>query len=78
MDKKGFTLYTILFWIFVTYFYIACIFTGENFLNEKSPAGSYDGSLKVKAQPDPSCDPSQQPCEMWLPGTYTVNMGKLL
>lgn len=47
---------------------------GENFLHEEAKAGTYDGSFKLKAEPDPSCDPTQQPCEQWVPGVYTVKM----
>ena len=34
-------------------------------------------SVKLNAQPNPDCDPSQGPCEMWLPGVYNVTFGKL-
>jgi hypothetical protein len=37
----------------------------------------YPQTVKLKAQPDPHCDPSQGFCEMWLPGNYTVKIGKL-
>lgn len=47
---------------------------GENFLHELAKAGTYDGSFKLKAEPDPSCDPTQQPCEQWEAGVYTVKM----
>ncbi|WAR19856.1 CTuncharacterized [Mya arenaria] len=39
-----------------------------------APAGSYNGDIQLKAQPDPNCDPTQGPCEQWLPGTYTVKI----
>ena len=44
------------------------------FLHEKANAGTYRQTIKLKAQPDPDCDPSQQFCEMWLPGNYTVKI----
>lgn len=34
------------------------------------------GQAQGQAQPDSNCDPSQGPCEMWLPGNYTVEIGK--
>ena len=43
------------------------------------PAGqSVSGGAKVKAEPDPNCDPTQGPCEMWLPGNYSVVVGKFI
>jgi len=47
---------------------------GQAFLNEVQPAGTYNGQFQLKAEPDPDCDPSQGPCEQWLPGNYTVKM----
>jgi len=47
---------------------------GQSFLHEMAPAGTYNGDFKLKAQPDPNCDPSQGPCEEWLPGDYTVKL----
>lgn len=44
------------------------------FLQEPQQPGNYTKNLKLKAQPDPNCDPSQGPCEMWLPGNYTVEI----
>ena len=35
--------------------------------------GTYTAELDAQAKPDPDCDPSQGPCEMWIPGNYTVN-----
>ncbi|XP_025092587.1 countin-1-like [Pomacea canaliculata] len=29
-------------------------------------------SFALKAKPDPNCDPTQDFCEMWLPGNYTL------
>ena len=34
-------------------------------------------SVKLSAKPNPDCDPTQGPCEMWLPGVYNVTFGKL-
>ena len=34
--------------------------------------------VNLKAEADPDCDPSQGPCEEWLPGNYTVIVGKYL
>ena len=48
----------------------------DGFLQEPQAAGSYDKTLKLKAEPDPDCDPTQQPCEMWYPGNYTVIIGR--
>jgi len=45
---------------------------GSSFLQEPQAPGSYNQVVKLNAQPDPSCDPTQQPCERWLPGNYTV------
>ena len=30
----------------------------------------------LKAEPDPSCDPTQQFCEQWVPGTYVLRVGQ--
>ena len=49
--------------------------TGQSFLHELAPAGTYNGQFKLKAEPDPDCDPTQGPCEQWLPGDYTVKIG---
>jgi hypothetical protein len=52
-------------------------YTEGVFLHEKANAGTYRQTIKLKAQPDPDCDQSQGFCEMWLPGNYTVKIGKL-
>jgi hypothetical protein len=44
------------------------------FLMESQKPGNYQENLQVKAAPDPDCDPSQQPCEQWEPGTYDVKI----
>ncbi|KAH3844335.1 hypothetical protein DPMN_086593 [Dreissena polymorpha] len=47
---------------------------GQAFLHELAPAGTFNGDIQLNAQPDPDCDPSQGPCEQWLPGDYTVKI----
>ncbi|KAL4237230.1 hypothetical protein ACF0H5_001949 [Mactra antiquata] len=47
---------------------------GDAFLHELAPAGTYNGVFQLKAEPDPNCDPTQGPCEQWLPGDYTVKI----
>jgi hypothetical protein len=37
-------------------------YTEGVFLHEKANAGTYRQTIKLKAQPDPDCDPSQQFC----------------
>ncbi len=37
--------------------------------------GTYNAKADVRASPDPDCDPSQGPCEMWIPGNYSVTFG---
>ena len=49
----------------------------SSFLTEEKPPGNYSMSVKLDAQPNPDCDPTQGPCEMWLPGVYNVTFGKL-
>jgi len=45
----------------------------QRFLQEPLPAGVYNKTIQLSASPDPNCDPTQGPCERWLPGDYTVN-----
>ncbi|XP_003383765.1 PREDICTED: countin-3-like [Amphimedon queenslandica] len=46
---------------------------GENTILKPVPAGqTVNGGGKVTAAPDPNCDPTQNMCEMWLPGNYSV------
>lgn len=33
-------------------------------------------NIELDAKEDPNCDPSQGPCEEWLPGLYPVQIGK--
>jgi len=47
---------------------------GAGFLLEARKPGTYNERITVKAEPDPQCDPTQQPCEQWLPGTYNVTI----
>ncbi|XP_013414049.1 countin-1-like [Lingula anatina] len=44
------------------------------FLQQKQPPGTYGSKITIHAKPDPDCDPTQGPCEMWLPGTYIVKI----
>ena len=48
---------------------------GENELIESLAPGNYNLTLEFKTHP--CTDPSQEPCEMWLPGNYTVRTGEL-
>jgi len=47
---------------------------GAGFLLEAKKSGTYNERITVKAEPDPQCDPTQEPCEQWLPGTYNVTV----
>ncbi|BFZ06971.1 hypothetical protein BsWGS_10010 [Bradybaena similaris] len=42
------------------------------FLQEPRNPGTYNQTVKLDAEPDPDCDPTQGPCEQWLPGSYTL------
>lgn len=44
---------------------------GSNYAPPAQP-GNYKATFSIKANPDPSCDPTQQQCEQWLPGLYVV------
>ncbi|KAF6029227.1 hypothetical protein EB796_012463 [Bugula neritina] len=46
----------------------------SSYLLEAQAAGTYSANIKVQAKTDPSCDPTQQPCENWLPGNYTLTV----
>jgi len=35
---------------------------GGSFLLESKPAGTYSERITIKAEPDPQCDPTQEPC----------------
>jgi hypothetical protein len=48
------------------------------FLEQEQKPGAYNTQFKLQAEPDPSCDPTQQPCENWLPGLYTVHVGEYI
>lgn len=50
--------------------------TEGGFIAEMQPAGNYSKQFNLKAEPDPDCDPTQGPCEQWLPGNYTVKICK--
>jgi hypothetical protein len=47
---------------------------GAGFLMEAKKAGTFTEKITIKAEPDPQCDPTQQPCEEWLPGVYNVTV----
>jgi hypothetical protein len=47
---------------------------GASFLLEAKKAGTYTEKITIKAEPDPQCDPTQEPCEEWLPGIYNVTV----
>jgi hypothetical protein len=47
---------------------------GAAFLWQTQKPGTYSERITVKAEPDPSCDPTQEPCEQWIPGTYNVTV----
>lgn len=51
---------------------------GDSQLLLPQDPGSYNAKWTVTAEADPDCDPTQGPCEMWLPGNYTVTVGKLV
>ncbi len=41
-------------------------------LNLPKQPGNYTEKISINASPDPDCDPTQDTCEDWLPGTYQV------
>lgn len=45
-----------------------------SFLHQLAGPGTYPSKVQLKAEPDPDCDPSQGPCEQWLPGNYTLKI----
>ena len=49
---------------------------GDSLLMEPQDPGTYNVKWTVTAAPDPNCDPTQDFCEMWLPGNYTANVGE--
>ena len=51
---------------------------GDSFLIESQPPGKYQERINIEAAPDPDCDPTQGPCEEWLPGIYYVEIGRLI
>ena len=53
------------------------LLSGNGFFQEAQAGGSYPAAIKLKAEPNPDCDPTQQECEMWLPGNYTVKIGNI-
>ncbi|XP_069116842.1 countin-3-like [Argopecten irradians] len=46
----------------------------SGFIHELAQPGDYTSSFSLKAEPDPNCDPTQQPCEQWMPGNYGVKI----
>ena len=48
---------------------------GQSYLTEPQQPGTYIIKWDVSAKPDPDCDPTQGPCENWLPGNYTASVG---
>ena len=52
------------------FIYSLCLLCLNSFLK-----GTYGTKISIKAEPDPDCDPTQGPCEQWLPGEYKVSMG---
>lgn len=49
---------------------------GQTHLTEPQQPGTYNVKWDGSAEPNPNCDPTQGPCEMWLPGNYSVETGK--
>ena len=45
-------------------------------LNMPQAPGTYNVEWNLKAEPNPNCDPSQGPCENWLPGLYNATIGE--
>jgi len=41
---------------------------------ENATAFPIPQAFKLKAEPSADCDPTQGPCEMWLPGNYSVRV----
>lgn len=48
---------------------------GQANLNKPQQPGTYNVKWDGNAKADPDCDPTQGPCEMWLPGNYSVQTG---
>lgn len=48
----------------------------EGLLMQAASASQFPAPQKftLKAEPDPSCDPTQQFCEQWVPGTYVLRV----
>lgn len=47
---------------------------GQSELMKPKDSGTYHVFWLVKAEADADCDPTQGPCEMWLPGNYSVEV----
>ncbi len=51
---------------------------GQLKISEPHDPGTYTVKWDGEAKPDPDCDPTQSFCEMWIPGNYSVKVGKAL
>ena len=49
---------------------------GDTELSFPQAPGTYSVKWTGEVAPDPDCDPTRGPCEMWYPGNYTVIVGK--
>ena len=52
--------------------FLISLLSGNSELIEPLQPGSYNTTVSVDAKPDPNCDPTQDICENWLPGNYSV------
>ncbi len=48
---------------------------GQAKLNTPQPPGTYNYKWTTAAKADPNCDPTQGPCESWMPGNYSAAVG---
>mmetsp|Transcript_36559 Transcript_36559/g.95700 ORF Transcript_36559/g.95700 Transcript_36559/m.95700 type:complete len:396 (-) Transcript_36559:93-1280(-) len=47
----------------------------SDYIPDSTTAGSFNGNINLDTTPaDPGCDPTQNACERWIPGTYTVEL----
>ncbi len=51
---------------------------GQNSILLPEAPGAYGTKYTVSAKPDPNCDPTQGPCEMWIAGNYTAKIGEYI
>ena len=47
----------------------------DELVQELTPS-AYNMTWPFDARPDPNCDPTQEPIEMWLAGNYTAHVGR--